>query len=95
MGFDGILGWNAVEDFEDTRSGIWQAADGVHLLGRVHSVVDFGDGRTMVEVYLRNSLEFFTVDLEMMEEKMFESNSGLEVTVGKLYLYPTTEESRE
>jgi hypothetical protein len=76
-----------VGDFEDVRSGIWQEQDGIHLLGRVHNVLDYGDGKVIVEVYMQNGSELFAVDSETIAD-IPEANDGLEITVGKLYLYP-------
>src|ERR1051325_157136 len=41
IGYDEILAWKAIDEFEDIKSGIWQAEDGIHLLGRVHSLLDY------------------------------------------------------
>ena len=89
LGYDEILAWRALDDFDDTNSGIWQAEDGIHLLGRVHSMLDYGDGKRIVDVYIQNGPEFFTIDPEGMENSTLESNDGLEVTVRSLHIYPT------
>ena len=89
IGYDEILAWKAIDEFEDIKSGIWQAADGIHLLGRVHSLLDYGDGKTIVDVYIQNGPEFFTVDPEGVENSALESNDGLEVIVRNLHIYPT------
>lgn len=86
IGYDDILDWKVVSGFEDVQSGIWQAEDGIHLLGRVHSVLDYGDGKTVVDVYMQNGAVFFRVDAEMIESDDLEANSALEITVGNLYL---------
>ncbi len=88
IGYDEILSWKVIPDFDDAQSGIWQEQDDVHFLGRIHSLLDFGDGKTIVEVYFPNALQTFTLDSEMIENESLESNNGLEVVVGKLYLYP-------
>lgn len=88
ISFDRILAWKIIDDFEDARSGIWQAEDGVHLLGRVHSVLDYGDGKTIVDIYIQNGPEIFQIDLEMLEGADLEANSGLEISVGDLYICP-------
>jgi hypothetical protein len=88
ISFDRILAWKTIDDFEDARSGIWQAEDGVHLLGRVHSVLDYGDGKTIVDIYIQNGPEIFQIDSEMIESADLEANSGLEISVGNLYIYP-------
>lgn len=85
--FDEILGWKVVSNFEDTRSGIRQEQDGIHLYGRVHSILDYGDGRTMIDVYMQNGPEIFTVNLDATDEDTPEANDGLEVVVGDLSLY--------
>jgi hypothetical protein len=88
IGFDEILDWKIIDEFDDAKSGIWQAEDGIHLLGRIHSLIDFGNGRTMIDIYIRNGPEFLKLDLETVGDETFESNTGLEVRVGNLYLYP-------
>ncbi len=87
IGYDKILSWKMTGDFDDTRSGIWQAQDGIHLLGRVQSVLDYGDGKTIIDVYMQNGSELFTVDSETVDD-VPEANDGLEITVGNLYIYP-------
>ncbi len=87
IGFDRVLTWKSIDDFEDARSEIWQEPDGIHLLGRVHNILDYGDGKTIIDVYMQNGPEFFTVSSEMMEE-VLEASAGLEITVGVLYVYP-------
>ena len=88
IGFDQVLDWKTSEDFEDAKSGIWQEEDGIHLLGRVHSVLDYGDGKTIIDVYMQNGAEFFQVDAETIENDDLEPNSGLEIIVGNLYVSP-------
>lgn len=87
IGYDEILASQVIPDFDDMKSGIWQEQDGIHLLGRVHNVLDYGDGKVIVEVYLQNGSELFAVDSETSAD-VPEANDGLEITVGKLYLYP-------
>ena len=87
IGYDGILNWKIIDNFDDARSGIWQDENGVHLTGRIHNIIDFGDGRTIIDVYLQNGAEFFTLDSSMMGDETFESDTGLEITVSNLYLY--------
>ncbi len=87
IGYDEILDWKPISDFDDAKSNIWQAEDGIHLLGKVHSVLDFGDGKTIVDIYMQNGPEFFTVDLDGIENDVLESNDGLEVTVRNMLLY--------
>ena len=86
--FDEILDWKVVSEFEEGQSGIWQAPDGVHLLGRVHSILDYGDGRNFIDVYIQNGPEFFTVSLNAAEEDSPEANDGLEIVVKNLILLP-------
>lgn len=81
ISYDEIRNWNVVSDFEDARSGIWQEQDGIHLLGRVHNVLDYGDGKTIVDVYMQNGPEFFTVSSEVIDITDLESNGGLEIIV--------------
>ena len=88
ISFDEILDWTVVEDFEDGTSGIWQDQDGIHLLGRVHSILDYGDERIVIDVYMQNGPEFFTVHLDATEEDALVANDGLEIVVGNLYLRP-------
>ncbi len=88
IGYDKIIGWNIVPDFDDARSGVWQEQDGIHLLGRVHNILDYGDGKIVIDVYIQNGSELFTVDPEPMDD-VPEANDGLEITVGRLYIYPT------
>lgn len=90
IGFEEILDWKIVEDFEDTRSAIWQETDGFHLLGRIHSILDYGDGRTVVDVYMQNGPEFFTVNLDSTDDKMLDANVGLEIIVKTLFLFPSS-----
>jgi hypothetical protein len=87
LGYDKILSWKVTDDFDDTQSGIWQEQDGIHLLGRVHNVLDYGDGKTIIDVYMSNGSELFTVDSETLND-IPEANDGLEITVGNLYIYP-------
>jgi hypothetical protein len=86
--FDRILAWKTIDDFEDASSRIWQAEDGIHLLGRVHSVLDYGDGKTVIDVYMQTGPEFFRVDAETIGTDELEPNSGLEIIVSNLYIYP-------
>lgn len=88
IGYDKVLGWKVMPRFDPSRSGIWQAEDGIHLLGMIHSLLDFGDGKTIVDVYIQNGSEVFQVDLDAVGDVALESDSGLEITVGKLYIYP-------
>lgn len=90
ISFDEIRDWKVVDDFEDARSGIWQEEDGIHLLGRIHSIIDFGDGRVVIDVYLQNGPEFFTVNLNATDEDAPGANDGLEVIVGHLVLQPVS-----
>ena len=86
--YDEILDWKVIEDFDDLESGIWQEEDGIHVRGRVHSVVDFGDGVTMIDVYIQNGPEVFAVNAEDINNEIPQSNGGLEIVVSNLYLYP-------
>ena len=86
--YDEILEWNVVESFRDDRSGIWQEQDGVHLLGRVHNILDYGDGKTIVDIYIQNGSEFFTVNSDAIEDLSFDANTGLEIVVRNLYIHP-------
>src|SRR6266508_1289563 len=88
MSYDQILDWKIITDFDDAESGIWQEKDGVHLLGRIHSILDFGDGVTVIEVYMQNGPELFAVSLEAINNETLEDNDGFELTVCNLYLYP-------
>lgn len=88
IGFDRVLGWKPIDDFEESRSGIWQEQDGIHLLGRVHNILDYGDGKTIMDVYIQNGSEFFTLSSDAVDDAAFDGNDGLEITVGSLYLYP-------
>ena len=90
VGFDEILDWKVVSEFEDGQSGIWHAQDGVHLLGRVHSILDYGDGRIVIDVYIQNGPELFTVNLNATEEEAPDANDGLEIIVKKLFLFPVS-----
>lgn len=90
--FEGITAWNVIDDFDDAASGIWHETDGIHLLGRVHSVLDYGDGKTIVDVYVQNGAVLFTVDLEAMNNIDVEGNAGLEISVRNLYLYLSDEQ---
>ncbi len=87
IGYDKILEWKVISDFDDIQSGIWQEQDGIHLRGRVHNVLDYGDGKIIMDVYIQNGSDLFAVDLETVDD-VPEANDGLEITVGKLYLYP-------
>lgn len=89
ISFDRILDWKTIDDFDDATSGIWQEQDGIHLLGRIHSVLDYGDGKTIIDVYMQNGPEFFRVDAETIGNDDLEPNSGLEIIVASLYIYPT------
>ena len=88
ISFDEILDWKVLNDFENSQSGIWQEQDGIHLRGRIHSILDYGDGRTIIDVYLQNGPEFFTVNLNASEEEGPDANEGLEITVSHLILHP-------
>jgi len=86
ISFDKVLDWKVIGDFDDTKSGIWQEPDGIHLLGRVHNILDYGDGKIIIDVYMQNGPEFFTVSSEAIDNTAVEGSSGLEITVGNLYL---------
>jgi hypothetical protein len=88
LDYDKIVDWKAVDDFRDDQSGIWQEQDGIHLLGRIHNILDYGDGKTIIDVYLQNGPEFFTVNSDAIEDLTFDANTGLEIVVRNLYLYP-------
>src|SRR5262245_43362098 len=79
ISFDQILDWKVVDDFEDSESGIWQEEDGIHLLGRIHSILDYGDGRIVIDAYIQNGPEFFTVNLNAIEDDTPDANDGLEI----------------
>jgi hypothetical protein len=89
IGYSEILDLKVIPDFDDVQSGIWQDNDGIHLRGKVHSMVDFGDGVTTIDVYIQNGPDFFTVNLEAMNNEPPEGNDGLEIIVDNLYLYPS------
>jgi hypothetical protein len=86
--YDRILHWKTIPDFQDTQSAIWQEEDGIHLAGRIHNILDYGDGRTIIDVYLENGAEFFSVKSDMIDDELLANDTGLEITVGNLYLYP-------
>jgi len=88
ISFDQILDWKVLADFEDAQSGIWQGQDGIHLVGRIHSILDYGDGRMIMDIYMQNGPELFTVNLETAEDKILDANDGLEFIVDHLYLHP-------
>jgi len=88
IGYDEILDWKVIPDFEDAKSGIWQEKDVIHLLGRIHSILDYGDGKTIIDVYMQNGPEYFTVNSEVIDSDSLESNAGLQITVSNLYIYP-------
>ena len=87
IGYDEIRNWKVVGDFEDASSGVWQEQDGIHLLGRVHNVLDYGDGKIIIDVYVQNGSDLFTVGSETVDDAL-EANDGLEITVRNLYIYP-------
>jgi hypothetical protein len=87
--YDEVMGWKVVDDFDDDQSGIWQEQDGIHLLGRIHNVLDYGDGKTVVDVYVQKGPEFFTVTADGMDDPTFDATTGLEIVVKTLYLHPT------
>jgi hypothetical protein len=89
IGFDEILDWKVVSEFEDAQSGISQERDGIHLLGRIHSILDYGDGRIIIDVYMQNGLEFFTVHLDASEDTVLDANDGLEIVVKTLFIFPS------
>jgi len=88
ISFDQILDWKVLADFEDAQSGIWQGQDGIHLVGRIHSILDYGDGRMIMDIYMQNGPELFTVNLETAEDQILDANDGLEFIVDHLYLHP-------
>lgn len=88
--YDEVVEWNVIDDFSDDRSGIWQDDNGIHLVGRIHNVLDYGDGKTIVDVYMQKGSEFFSVTSESMEEIEFDANTGLEIVVKTLYLHLTS-----
>jgi hypothetical protein len=88
ISFDEIISWKIVDDFEDAQSGIWQEQDGIHLLGRVHSVLYYGEEDIVTDVYLQNGQEFFTVNLNAAKDEVPGANEGLEIVVKILFLFP-------
>ena len=90
ISFDEILDWQVLENFEDAQSGIWQKPDGIHVVGRIHSILDYGDGRTIIDVYMQNGPEFFTVNLNATEEDVPDANEGLEIVVKNLFISPNS-----
>lgn len=88
--YDEVVEWKELEDFNDDQSGIWQEQDEIHLVGRIHNVLDYGDGKTIVDVYMQKGPEYFTVTSDAMEDLSFDVSSGLEIVVKNLYLHPTS-----
>lgn len=88
--YDEVVEWKVIDDFSDDRSAIWQEQDGVHLAGRIHNVLDYGDGKTVVDVYMQQGPEFFSVTSEAMDELSLDASTGLEIVVKTLYLQPTS-----
>jgi hypothetical protein len=89
ISFDEILDWKVVSEFENAQSGIWQERDGIHLLRRIHSILDYGDGRIVLDVYMQNGPEFFTVHLDASEDTVLEADDGLEIVVKTLFIFPS------
>ena len=89
LGYDEILDWKVIEDFQDDKSGIWEEGDGIHLLGRIHNILDYGDGKMVIDTYIQNGPEFFTVHLDATEDLSLDANNGLEIVVRHLYIYLT------
>jgi hypothetical protein len=58
ISFDEILDWKVVSEFENAQSGIWSEQDGIHLIGRIHSILDYGDRRIFIVVYMQNGPDF-------------------------------------
>jgi hypothetical protein len=87
--YDKLLNWKVNTNFEDKKSGIWQEKDGVHLLGRVHDVFYIDKSKSIIDVYIQNGPEFFTVNSETVNNEIPEINSGLEIIVENLYIFPS------
>ena len=88
MDCDKILDWKVHGEFDDVESGIWQEKDGIHLLGRVHNVIDISNGKTVIDIYIQNGPEFFTTNSEAMNNEIPNINAGLEIIVDRLYIFP-------
>ena len=90
MDYEKILSWKVISDLDDTESCIWQEKDGIHLLGRVHNIVDLGNHKAMIDVYMQCGPEFFAVNSEAIDNEIPNRNAGLEIIVSNLYIYPTS-----
>ena len=90
MDYDKILDWKVISDFDDASSGIWQEENGIHLLGRVQSIIDAGNGKSIIDVYMRSGPEFFIVNSESISNEIPAIDSGLKIIVNTLYIYLST-----
>jgi hypothetical protein len=89
MDYEKILGWEVINDFDDAISGIWQEENEIHLLGRVHDVIDAGDGKSLIDVYMKSGPEFFVVNSESINSEIPAIDSGLKIIINTLYIYPS------
>lgn len=63
--------------------------DCITVRGRVHNVVVLEDKSKLIDLYLRNGPEFFTISSRDLEGEIPGENAGIEVSVSGLCFYPT------
>src|SRR5687768_5818977 len=79
ISYDKILDWKAIKEFDDTDSGIWQEENGIYLSGSVQSIIDTGDDKSIIDVYMKSGPEFFIVNSESINNEIPAIGSGLKI----------------
>jgi hypothetical protein len=85
--FERVIEWKEIPGFLDEMSGIQSCAlrsNAVKICGRVHNIIDVGEGKSVIDIYIQNGPEFLSVTSEELENKVPTLGSGLEITVENL-----------
>lgn len=92
INFERVIEWRVIPGFLDEKSGIRSCAlrsNALKICGRVHNVLDVGEGKSVVDIYIQNGPEFLAVTSEELENQVPTLGSALEITVENLCFYPT------
>jgi hypothetical protein len=92
LDFERVIEWKAILGFLDEMSGIQSCvsrSNAVKVCGRVHNVIDVGEGKSVIDIYIQNGPEFLSITSEELENQVPALGSALEITVENLCFYPT------
>ena len=90
LDFYNVLQWKTLRDFTDAESCIFSAnqSQSFTIRGRVHNIAEIDNGVSIVDIYIKNGVEFLAIDSQDLGGQIPSVGVGLELSVEGLCFYP-------